>query len=374
MARSEKNLTAVFTDTANAIRSKTGTTETICPLDFADKINAIETGGGTGGNDRLHDFVAAGGGFGGTHLPSDDNDINKYIYPEDYERLTSCSYKFSNSNIKYLPNLDYTKIKYISSMFENDKNLVFRTSDKNGNVLPIFTMQLNGVIDVNRMFAGCTSLGFVNLSIVSGCANNGAGRYMFNGAYLKDVDLRLKDCPYALQGMFSYVKTITKGDDPDRDDNYGNFDSFNIVWDYTPGYIYTVSFDEMFAYCDDLRDAPYFTIPKFNGGCSFQRMFNWCENLRTIPAYDLSTVYDGREGLRSFVDGCHNLEEFHATGIKCDLDLTPSTRFTREALLEVLNNLATVTSTMTLELGSTNLAKLTDEDKAIATNKGWTLA
>ena len=35
---------------------------------------------------------------------------------------------------------------------------------------------------------------------------------------------------------------------------------------------------------------------------------------------------------------------------------------------------ATVTSTKTLYLGSTNLSKLTDEDKAIATNKGWTLA
>jgi hypothetical protein len=32
------------------------------------------------------------------------------------------------------------------------------------------------------------------------------------------------------------------------------------------------------------------------------------------------------------------------------------------------------TTTKTLTLGSTNLAKLTDEEKAIATNKGWTLA
>lgn len=28
----------------------------------------------------------------------------------------------------------------------------------------------------------------------------------------------------------------------------------------------------------------------------------------------------------------------------------------------------------TLTLGATNLAKLTDEQKAVATNKGWTLA
>ena len=60
MARSEKNLTAVFTDTASAIRAKTGTTEQICPLDFADKINSIQTGGGgTGGGMKAY-FEAGG--------------------------------------------------------------------------------------------------------------------------------------------------------------------------------------------------------------------------------------------------------------------------------------------------------------------------
>jgi hypothetical protein len=31
-------------------------------------------------------------------------------------------------------------------------------------------------------------------------------------------------------------------------------------------------------------------------------------------------------------------------------------------------------SVLGLQLGSTHLAKLTDEEKAIATNKGWTLS
>ena len=38
MARSENNLTAVFTDTANAIREKTGDSALIIPRDFADAI------------------------------------------------------------------------------------------------------------------------------------------------------------------------------------------------------------------------------------------------------------------------------------------------------------------------------------------------
>ena len=47
---------------------------------------------------------------------------------------------------------------------------------------------------------------------------------------------------------------------------------------------------------------------------------------------------------------------------------------THDSLMVVINGLQTVTSKQTLTLGSTNLAKLTDEEKKIATDKGWTLA
>ena len=45
---------------------------------------------------------------------------------------------------------------------------------------------------------------------------------------------------------------------------------------------------------------------------------------------------------------------------------------THESLINILNVIGTVTG-KTLQLGSVNLAKLTAEEKAIATNKGWTL-
>ena len=40
----------------------------------------------------------------------------------------------------------------------------------------------------------------------------------------------------------------------------------------------------------------------------------------------------------------------------------------------IINGLQTVTTTQKLTLGETNLAKLTDAEKKIATDKGWTLA
>ena len=45
-------------------------------------------------------------------------------------------------------------------------------------------------------------------------------------------------------------------------------------------------------------------------------------------------------------------------------------------MIAMFNSLKDLTgdTAKTLTLGSTNLAKLTDEQKAIATNKNWTLA
>ena len=49
-------------------------------------------------------------------------------------------------------------------------------------------------------------------------------------------------------------------------------------------------------------------------------------------------------------------------------------KLTHDSIMVIINGLQTVTTTQTLTLGSTNLAKLTDEEKKIATDKGWTLA
>ena len=100
-------------------------------------------------------------------------------------------------------------------------------------------------------------------------------------------------------------------------------------------------------------------------------MFSYCPNLTTIPQFDTSKVTN----MNYMFSGSASIEEIHMININANLDISPSTKFTREALLEIIGNLKSQTSgTKSLKMGSTNLAKLTDEDKAIATNKGWTLA
>ena len=119
--------------------------------------------------------------------------------------------------------------------------------------------------------------------------------------------------------------------------------------------------------CSNITTIPLLDTSKVT---LLNNAFNGCLKLVVIPALDVSKV---KYATNSFA-GCTALKSILMTGMKVSFDISASTKFERADLLIILNNLATVTSTKTLTMGSINLAKLTDEDKAIATNKGWTLA
>lgn len=73
--------------------------------------------------------------------------------------------------------------------------------------------------------------------------------------------------------------------------------------------------------------------------------------------------------------GVGNLENFGGmAGLAINFDFSSFTKLTEQSLVNIMNEAATVTGGQVLTFGSTNLAKLTDEEKAIATSKGWTLA
>ncbi len=127
------------------------------------------------------------------------------------------------------------------------------------------------------------------------------------------------------------------------------------------------SMERTFFGCSDLVTIPKFDTSKVT---NMKGMFYSCSKLAAVPAIDASLVSDMTDMFRY----CSSLEEIHMTGMKVSFDISASTKFTREALAEILSNLAAVTSTKTLTMGSANLAKLSDDDKAVATGKGWTLA
>lgn len=124
---------------------------------------------------------------------------------------------------------------------------------------------------------------------------------------------------------------------------------------------------DMFYNCPELESIPWMNTSKVK---DMDSAFRSCPKLTIIPAYDVSNV---NEMDYTFL-GSTSLKSILMYGMKVSFDLSSSTKFERENLVTILNNLATVTTTQTLTLGEVNLAKLTDEDKKIATDKGWTLA
>lgn len=123
----------------------------------------------------------------------------------------------------------------------------------------------------------------------------------------------------------------------------------------------------MFVNCSKLTSVPLLDTSNVT---NMSYMFNFCSSLTSIPSLDTSGVTD----MQGMFANCSNLKSILMTNIGASFSINSSTKFEREDLLVILNNLKTVTSSKTLTMGATNLAKLTDEDKLIATNKGWTLA
>ena len=158
--------------------------------------------------------------------------------------------------------------------------------------------------------------------------------------------------------------------------------TFDIASEYT---------QYMFWYCQKLK-----RIPQINTDIMryMNCMFYFCQSLVEIPELNASNVIN----VNSSFYRCDELTDFG--GLKnlgktyigtttnnsnYKLDLSHSKKLTHESLMNVINNLYDLNITckvesggtlysQTLSLGSANLAKLTDEEIAIATNKGWNVS
>lgn len=96
-----------------------------------------------------------------------------------------------------------------------------------------------------------------------------------------------------------------------------------------------------------------------------------------LESIDLSNLDASKvTNLTQVVNYCTNLKNFKAPkNISVSTsDFSRSPNLTVESMIDIINNLATVSTTQTLTLGAVNLAKLTTEQIQIATNKGWTVS
>lgn len=198
------------------------------------------------------------------------------------------------------------------------------------------------IISSQSMFENCTSLASLTDDFDFEHTTNAAAMFRNSGIkQLGDINMPLvTDISY----MFRNSKITTIGDIIAPLATTAN----EIFW---TSYIVTVG--DMY-------------MPKASQGYFFDNSINLttCGKL-TFKNYSSGTLY-----------GAKNLENFGGmVGLAVDFNFSAMTKLTKQSLINIMNEAADVTaSPKTLTFGSTNLAKLSDAEKAIAINKGWTLA
>ena len=127
----------------------------------------------------------------------------------------------------------------------------------------------------------------------------------------------------------------------------------------------------MFTGCSLLTSIPQLNTSNVT---NMYQMFSDCTSLTSIALLDTSNVTN-----MDYLFGWSNIDKLTDLGGFKNLSISITSNFldkcpnlTVESLMNVINNLATV-SGQSLSFGSTNLNKLTAEQIAIATAKGWTL-
>ena len=140
----------------------------------------------------------------------------------------------------------------------------------------------------------------------------------------------------------------------------------------------------MFLYCASLTIIPQLNTSNVT---KTDYMFSDCTSLTTIPQLDVSNVTDiyamfSQNKNLTNLGGLLNLGQAYLTTVSANyrdykLDLSSCQKLTHESLMNVINGLYDIKTkgcnTQSLTLDSTNIAKLTSEEIAIATNKGWTV-
>lgn len=254
----------------------------------------------------------------------------------DTSQITGCYYMFSNNqNIIKAPYFDTSNVTSMGYMFYNCPNLL---------EIPIYNT--SKVTNMGYMFRDCKSL-------------------------IKAPNLdtsKVQTFDYMYQGCTNLIEV------PDIDAS-----SASRMY-------------QTFYNCKSLIKAPkIYNITQLS---VVTQLYYGCSNLEEVPEIDLGGV---RSCLRivsscpklTTLGGFKNLGKGYGANVanysEAVLELRNSPNLTHESLINVINNLYDLNltydvvnggtlNTQGLYLGSTNLAKLTADEVAIATNKGWTVS
>lgn len=299
---------------------------------YASKIGEISTGGGSG-----FDWSAIG--YDGTEEPFMSYlNYSKQIYDNWDIGQTDLNLKFSNDfNLIIMPKVNTDNVTNMRYMFGSCRFLI-----------QVPQLNTSNVTDMEGMFNGCEILKEIPQLDTSKVHNM---KQMFANTF------NLKAIPH-----------ISTGKVYDMSNMFNNCQQLETVPELNTENV--TDMNQMFVSCYGLVNIPSLnTISCTN----MNNMFAWCSALQSVGklnAYNLTSATSMFENCTALT----NLGGF--TDLSVNLDLSSCTSLTAESLMNVINEAKDLSQegSATLTLGTTNIEKLTEEQIAIATSKGWTIA
>lgn len=288
----------------------------------------------------------------------------------DYSRLTSAIYMFGSTGISDFSNLNMPYIKKASRIFD-DCNIV----NGNFNCFPALT-------DASYLFYGSIlSTNEVNVTFNQNITNS-AGAFGFLGNNSATVNIKTNQDKIITVVGDSMLGLVNSYQTPGLNKCYISENIHLTSMEYFAGktsHRTGASYLEVdISYTDSLANAFYaraFKEIKFLG--SAEKLIN------------VSNIFSQSGTFFTTFNGISNLGKAYtqqtANYANYTLDLSKSTGLTHDSLMNVINGLYDLNLTYNvagggtlytqqLVLGETNLAKLTEDEIAIATNKGWTVS
>lgn len=128
---------------------------------------------------------------------------------------------------------------------------------------------------------------------------------------------------------------------------------------------------EMYGWFRDAKIVNYFIGSGITK--AFNRVWDTFDTTKTARRIEFTNAAN-LTGLFGYTSGLNNVNYLRVPHINIDFNISFSTAFTREALLDIIDDLEEPeTGAHTLTMGATNLAKLTEEDISKALSNRWIL-
>jgi surface protein len=261
--------------------------------------------------------------------------------------------------------------------------------------LDVSNWDVSGVTNMKSMFEGCSQLQSLDVSNwdVSGVTNMNS--MFLNCSQLQTLDVSSWDVSSvtSMNSMFRWCSQLQTLDVSNWDVS-GVTDMSNLFYDTQLQTLDVSSWDvsSVTTMQNAFRGIGIQTLDvsswDVSSVTSMNSMFRWCSQLQTLDVsnWDVSGVTDmfnmfsECSQLQTLI-GNSTIEDVIANnisalnGLKVALSLI-YTILNRASLRALINGLADLTgqTAQTLTLGAKLIAKLTEEDIAIATNKNWTIA